>query len=282
MKLTFCDIPNFGDQLNKFIFPGIFADLLNEEDDIEIYGIGSIIDSRINLKARSILFGTGLRDPFRDYGGHNWDIRFLRGPLSVRSLGQESKYIADAAYLLLLIDDFNDLLSSAKKRHRISLMPYYSYAQRLPWRQLCSILGIHYIDPAQPAHEILSQIAASELVVSGAMHGVIVADICRVPWIRLRMDQYPAETQFLSEFKWADWAGALDIEEIPCVNISSVTLRSAVTRAHRVIFLLEALSRLRPLKRRSFQLSKDEKLLRVKGQLDVERRRLLDDYSKPG
>ncbi len=280
MKLSFWNGPNFGDQLNQYVFPRLFPDLLDDGNDRPLYGIGSIIDlSIIPKESSAILFGTGLRDPFQGYEGHQWDIRFLRGPLSVRSFAPETQYIADAAYLLMLIDDFGATLSSAKKQHGISLIPYYGYIGHLPWRKLCSILGFNFIDPSWHPEGILRDIADSELVVAGAMHGAIIADICRVPWMRLRMDQYPSESHFLSEFKWADWAGALGIEEIPSVSISSVTRRSSVTRADRVIFLLEALSRLRSLKRSSFQLSRDPKLLEIKERLDVERRKLLDDYS---
>ncbi len=279
MKLSFWDGPNFGDQLNKYIFPRLFADVINDEEGIDIYGIGSIIDSRINLEDPAILFGTGLRDPFRDYTGHRWDIRFLRGPLSVRSFGPATPFIADAAYLLLLIDDFVDLVSSTKKRFRVSLMPWFGYAPCFPWRQLCSILDFHYIDPDQPSEVILSDIAASELVVAGAMHGAIVADICRVPWMRLRMDHYPSESHFLTEFKWADWVGALNIDQIPSVSISSVDLRSSVSLAKRAAFLLNAAYRFRSIEKRDFQLTKDKTLQKIKGQLDIERLKLIDEYA---
>ncbi len=279
MKLAFWDGPNFGDQLNKYIFPRLFADLINDEDDVDLYGIGSIIDNRINLKDRAVLFGTGLRDPFRDYNGHNWDIRFLRGPLSVRSFASAPSFIADAAYLLLLIDDFIELRSSSKKRFRVSLMPWFQYAHHLPWRQLCAILGIHYIDPAKSPDIILADIAASEFMVAGAMHGAIVADICRVPWIRLRMDQFPSESHFLTEFKWSDWAAALEIDEIPSVTISSIDLRSPMTLAKRVIFSLEAFTGFQSIAKRYFQLSKDQALNRIRGQLDIERFKLLEEYT---
>jgi succinoglycan biosynthesis protein ExoV len=279
MKLSFWDGPNFGDQLNRYIFPRLFADLLDDGNDTALYGIGSVIDLNIIPKiAPAVLFGTGLRDPFREYDGHNWDIRFLRGPLSVRSFSPATRYIADAAYLLTLIEDFRVSVLSTSKRFKVSLIPYFSYVKPLPWRKLCALLDFHFIDPSGHPDHVLREIAASDFVVAGAMHGAIIADICRVPWLRLRMDQYPSESFFLSEFKWADWASALEIEETPSVSLSSVDLRTPVTRAKRVLFLLEACSRLRSLQKCSFQLSKDEVLRRVIGKLDDEKRRLIDDY----
>jgi len=257
MLLRFWNGPNFGDQLNTYIFPKLFPDLLKRGDEKELWGIGSLIDSRIDRQQHAILFGTGVRDPLLDFKGHLWDIRFVRGPLSALCLGQNTSYISDAAYLLLLIDDFLSIRLSTKKKFPISIIPYKNYASILPWKKICAALGAHYIDPAADIRDVIEKIAASELVVAGAMHGAIVADICRVPWLRLRMDQFPPESDFLTEFKWSDWAHGIDIGHINSISISTIDQQTASRVINRFLFTLDALVRLRNPAHHKFQLSKD-------------------------
>jgi succinoglycan biosynthesis protein ExoV len=63
--------------------------------------------------------------------------------------------------------------------------------------------GIRYIDPLAPVPKVCAQLAGSSVVIAEAMHGAIVADAFRVPWI-------PAATSGrFNRFKWQDWALSL-------------------------------------------------------------------------
>jgi succinoglycan biosynthesis protein ExoV len=53
--------------------------------------------------------------------------------------------------------------------------------------------------------EVLAQIQQTELLLAEAMHGAIVADALRVPWIAIRL-----YGNFL-EFKWQDWTQSLKL-----------------------------------------------------------------------
>jgi len=61
--------------------------------------------------------------------------------------------------------------------------------------------------------EILREIQQSELLIAEAMHGAIVADALRVPWVPARV-----YGNFM-EFKWRDWTQSiqmpLEVAEIP-------------------------------------------------------------------
>src|SRR5690606_20378792 len=84
------EIGNFGDDLNGWLWPRLFKGF-EKGDDISFIGIGSILDARFNsneavrCSKRKIVFGTGVRPSLTGAPlslDPDWDIRFLRGPLS--------------------------------------------------------------------------------------------------------------------------------------------------------------------------------------------------------
>ena len=77
------------------------------------------------------------------------------------------------------------------------------------WERVCRWAGVNLIDPRDPVEQVLEEIAASEVVVAEAMHGAIVADNLRVPWIPV----LPLAT--IHRFKWTDWTRSLGLEYLP-------------------------------------------------------------------
>ncbi len=76
---------------------------------------------------------------------------------------------------------------------------------RRGWQSLCADCGLNYIDPGNSIEHILDEIAATEILLTEAMHGAIVADALRVPWVPIK-----ANSKIL-EFKWNDWLDGLNI-----------------------------------------------------------------------
>ena len=70
---------------------------------------------------------------------------------------------------------------------------------------------------------MMADILASELLVTEAMHGTIVADALRVPWVPVR------PVQRTNRGKWFDWASALDIELRPQHIVASNLLEYAMS-----------------------------------------------------
>lgn len=224
MKLYYyrCPQPNFGDELNTWMWPRLLPGVFDERDDEIFLGIGSILFPDFPPRARKIVFGAG-------YGGYtrlprldpNWTVYFVRGIHTARALGlPDDKGVGDAAILLRSCID----AAAPEKRYKVSFIPHWESAMDGSWETVCRAAGLHYIDPRGSVEEVLDQMRASELVLAEAMHGAIVSDALRVPWIPVR------PVQGHHRMKWFDWASALEIDlrphAIPPSNLLEATLRA--------------------------------------------------------
>jgi hypothetical protein len=194
--------PNFGDELNNWLLPRVLPKFFDDDDSSLFLGIGSVIYDHCPRESIKIVFGSG-------YDGHSalprfddtWKFYCVRGPRTADAcnLGRE-KIAGDAA---ILINRFR--LTQRKKSIRYSFMPHWQSVERGNWELACSLADIHFIDPRKPVERILEDIEASSVVIAEAMHGAIVADALRIPWIPV----LPIDA--LNRLKWYDWAEALDI-----------------------------------------------------------------------
>lgn len=212
--------PNFGDELNTWMWPKLIDDVWDKEDNSIFLGVGSIIYNSFPPEKKKIVFGAG-------YGGYtslpvidkNWKFYFVRGKLTARALGIDEKLgIGDAA--ILLRSCVNNKVS---KRHKVSFMPHWKSTFEGNWELACKLASINYIDPCAPVDVVLDHILASELVITEAMHGAIVSDALRVPWIPIQ----PLSS--IHSMKWFDWASALDVDLRPSQIKSSTLLESLIS-----------------------------------------------------
>ncbi|MBH0013330.1 pyruvyl transferase [Pseudoalteromonas sp. NZS100_1] len=207
MKLTFYkgDIPNFGDDLNNIMWDALLAPgFLDDNEDELFLGVGSILWDSYPKKANKIVMGSG----FGGYTGipnlheGNWDVAFVRGPRTAKALNLDPKLaITDAA----ILTHFMDLPVQAKK-YKVSFMPHWQSISRGNWQRVCEQAGINYIDPTDPnVMHSLQSIQQTELLITEAMHGAILADTLRVPWLALE-PIFP-----LHRNKWFDWSESMSI-----------------------------------------------------------------------
>jgi succinoglycan biosynthesis protein ExoV len=200
---------NFGDDLNVWLWPRIAPDLLDSNDDCYFVGIGTLINDFADIALRHELpkfvfssgvgYGRGL--PNR---ANHWNFYAVRGPLSAERLGlAPSKGIIDGAVLVRRV--YRPL---RKKVFRYSYMPHHRQAEGggKSWEAVCQRLGFGFIDPRASVEGVLDAIAETEVLITEAMHGAIVADAFRVPWI-------PVKTvPWLLDFKWHDWCASVGLE----------------------------------------------------------------------
>ena len=207
MKLVFFrgKVPNFGDELNLHVWPALLPDGFLDEDESELFvGIGSIIGDHLPSQSRKFVMGSGYAGymGLPDVHDGTWDIRFVRGPNTARTLGIDPGLsICDSAILLRAMD-----LPPPQAGVDVAFMPHYESLERGNWAQACRQAGITLIDATEPVEKVLGHIKGARLLITEAMHGAIVADALRTPWIGAR-PIYGGHHK-----KWLDWAGALDID----------------------------------------------------------------------
>lgn len=210
MKLTYFTgtTPNFGDALNPYMWPRVLpAGFLDEYADELFLGIGSILWEHYPETARKIVMGSG-------YGGYaaapdvhdgSWNVVFVRGPRTAARLGlAPEKAICDSAVLLRMID-----LPPAAEGIGVAFMPHYHSFSRADWRAVCRLAGIHMIDPRDEVEKVIAEIRGASMVITEAMHGAIVADALRTPWLAVR----PIHAE--NQGKWLDWSDSLGVNLQP-------------------------------------------------------------------
>jgi len=284
MKLNYyrAEIPNFGDDLNPVIFHALFPRLFGEgTGEIDFYGIGSVLDHRVDPARNAVIFGAGVRD-FQPPDLSRADIRFVRGPVSARILGiGPDKAICDAAYLLTLLEDFTRLRATPK-RYPLALVPYFRHVPFINWRLLERVTGVHVILPTNPDPlAVMTEIAASERVVAGAMHGAIAADMLRIPWRRLQFPSHGYESRLTSELKWLDWQAAMECTAAKPLEIMTNGSGKGVTgRISRAVLFMELCGKLRRMEPDLFSLSLDGVFSRKREQLAAACASFREEYDR--
>ncbi|MBM70782.1 MAG: hypothetical protein CME43_15035 [Haliea sp.] len=223
MKVIYFQDPegNFGDELNRWLWPRLFDGAVegfghhgietmeeNRKESLLFYGIGTILDDRIPVDPKKIIFGSGFGygDPLSNL--KNCDIVFVRGKKTAKAIGVSSdKALTDPAVLLR---HFFPVVSEEDKVHDVSFMPHHSTTAGGFWEKACKESGINYISPKGfDVEAVVQQISSSRLVIAEAMHAAIVADTFRVPWIPV------TSVPETNPFKWQDWCESLDLKYQP-------------------------------------------------------------------
>lgn len=185
---------NFGDALNDYLWPRLFSQDFQQRPGY-FYGIGTVLGKKMPEQGPHIIFGAGL-----GYNGiptptSDWDIRFVRGPLTSRLLG-ECPWITDPGILVRAYFTRNETPSI-----ECAFMPRWdSISPALI--EGCAKAGIHLLDPREPVETILETICDTHLLLTEALHGAVCADALRTPWISI----YGSRGH---EFKWKDWVASL-------------------------------------------------------------------------
>jgi succinoglycan biosynthesis protein ExoV len=205
------DAPNFGDELNTMLWPRLLPDFFDDDPREIFIGIGSVLDSRHPPGAHKIVAGAG-------YGGYepparldpSWTIHWVRGPRTARQLALPPACgIGDPASLIDRTLAAAMLGAAWQGRpetpSEIGFMPHFETAERGVWARVAQEAGMTLIDPRADPRAVLAAIARCRVLVSEALHGVIVADALRVPWV--------AAAPFvpIHAAKWDDWGSAMGI-----------------------------------------------------------------------
>ncbi|WP_334031658.1 polysaccharide pyruvyl transferase family protein [Alteromonas sp. P256] len=204
---------NFGDDINPYILQRFLPKSVIASEDTCVIGIGTLLNNGLLVEIKpykkAIIFCSGV-----GYGNHGQLIGHekltfagVRGPKSCEALklpGDIAK--TDAAILLA------DKKIDTKKKYKTTFIPHINtdWSSGKIIKRACDDLDIRYIAPNADLEEFLDTINKSESVITEAMHGAIVADTLRVPWI-------PVKIHNALGFKWEDWTSSMGIDYSPNV-----------------------------------------------------------------
>jgi len=217
---------NFGDALNAWLWDALLADRARHAENVWLCGIGTILNHTLPRDRPMVIMssGVGYGPAPIDHAG-NWDIAAVRGPLSARCLGLDrEKAVTDGAMLLSLLPDLAPA-APIPSRSGTVFMPHYATVDCGAWAQACAIAGIEFVDPRTDSRTILAKIRSARLVIANAMHGAIVADVVRTPWVAAAFDLRS------SSFKWTDWCLSMGIRHQPHVLPASTLCEAVRHRA---------------------------------------------------
>ncbi len=242
---------NFGDDLNGWLWPQLLPGVFNDDaSESAFVGFGTLLNENLPQFKRTVIFGTGHGFGKLPQIDDTWKIYCVRGPLTAAALNlPEALGIADTAILVNRIYRPAD----TSKKYKVAFIPYAWEMENSPeiFLEVCRQLNYICIDPRWKVEKVLQEISKSELVVSAAMHGAIVADALRVPWISVKSNAG------IPDFKWKDFCQSLSMEYKinRFYRFNSLSKRNPAFKyieIKRMVFFLKKL-----VHQSEFQLSKD-------------------------
>lgn len=192
---------NFGDELNTLLWPRLLPGFFDDDAGELFLGIGSVLDDRHPKSVRKLVAGAG-------FGGYealpimdaSWVIHWVRGPRTARLIGLPVQCgLGDPAMLLPVLD------WKSTQRQAVGFMPHFESLSRGAWVEAAAGAGVELIDPRGDPAAIIASISHCRVLLTEAMHGAIVADTLRVPWVALR------PLMPVHRGKWQDWAESLEM-----------------------------------------------------------------------
>jgi len=201
---------NFGDDLNRWLWPRLLPGLLDDDPQTTLVGIGTLLNERLGEETphaqQRLIFSTGAGYGSGSYRPGPCDrVYCVRGPLTAQVLGlPPASAFTDGA---VLVRRFYQ--TSSQKHCAFAYMPHIEQIADKAWQLICAELGMGYIDPRWPTERVLDGIAHTEVLLTEAMHGAIVADALRVPWVPV------ATHAHILPFKWQDWCASVGVAYQP-------------------------------------------------------------------
>ncbi len=208
MDLFYCKIDdgNFGDDMNAWFWDDAFPRFRDIDPEVTMFGIGSILWGE-NIaqfpRIRVMGSGTGVGTLPKEMP-HNLDFSWVRGPLTAKEFGlDDSMALTDAAALCPRLDRYaaavNEDLGPIFVPHRGTI--------RLPlnWERVAKRAGMNLVSPADESVDVIKRIAGSSFVVAESLHGAILADAFRKPWVPV------AIAPGFNFFKWNDWGKSIGV-----------------------------------------------------------------------
>lgn len=196
--------------MNSWLWQALVPEMLEREDDYRLVGVGSLLSCNLDLvPGRKVVFGTGsgYSSPPTPEQGKRWRVYCVRGPLTARLMGLEPELgITDGAWLINQVPDY---AAVPTERRGTVFVPHWTSAKFGAWAAACKASDVTYVDPLWDCARVFHDIAHAELAVVESLHGAIIADYYRTPWIPV------VSPSRILKFKWLDWCQSLGLDYAP-------------------------------------------------------------------
>lgn len=213
-------IPNFGDDLNPWLWKRLLPSELDEDPETMFLGIGTLLNDRLPAARARVVFGTGFGIGGPPAVSPAWTFYAVRGPHSAKALGLAPDYaVTDPAILVSLFVGPR----ASQPVTPFAYMPHYRNAGPL-WKKACERIGFGYIDPRERIEKVMEQVQGTGVLLAEAMHGAIIADTLRVPWIAMR------SRNKILRLKWDDWCLSMEVPYQPQSTLALWEPTSALDR----------------------------------------------------
>jgi succinoglycan biosynthesis protein ExoV len=197
---------NFGDFINGWMWPQLLEGFLSDSDGIRLVGVGSLLKSSLNRVAGTkVVFGTGSGYGTIPRPEHrtDWRFYFVRGPRTAAAFNLDpSVAIVDGSWMIGLLPKSTPI----SPRRGTAFIPHWTSVENGNWGRVCEQAGFRLVNPLGDLGEILKTLQESELVITESLHGAILADLFRTPWIPVSLSPH-----FLP-FKWLDWCESVLVD----------------------------------------------------------------------
>ena len=193
--------------MNLWFWGDVMPSWRDMHTDMTMSGIGTLINrSMLSSYPKILVCGSGagygkLSDINLDHVRFAW----VRGPRTAALLGLEAgTAITDGACLAPDLPRFAD---SAVTRQGTIFVPHRLTANlALDWANIEQRAGLKVVLPQNDAVSVIKRIRDAELVIAESMHGAILADAFRVPWVPVAISHH------FNTFKWQDWAESMEVK----------------------------------------------------------------------
>jgi len=187
---------NFGDYLSYVLLERILCGPVRvyqkkyNVKERKLLAIGSILTfaSGTNEADADIIWGSGINGKLlnlKDYSFTYLSVRAVRGPLTrdflMKNFGIEVPQIyGDPALLIPYF--FPEFVKQRSPSHEYIIIPHYSEMMLFPKE-----VYPQAVYPTEPWDVIIKKILDSKFVISGSLHGIIVAEAFGIParWLRV-------------------------------------------------------------------------------------------------
>jgi len=194
-------VTNFGDELNPWMWPRLLPGAFERDAETQFVSIGTLLNDRLPPAPRTVVFGAGVGYCGLPRPDESWTVYCVRGPLTARALNLSADAaVTDPAALIRCLRP--QPRGCAARGH--AFMPHWQ-SEVDGWQRLCEENGLAFIDPRWPPDQVLDALERTDLLITEAMHGAIVADALRIPWIPVRTNAD------INSFKWEDWCASMSL-----------------------------------------------------------------------